>query len=98
MICALGNGTTNGFSNIRERGNIGNNGAKSASVSTHSGALSDTTSSHQEVSRTSSSSAALVNISGTDSSTRYGYYQAHQKSTGTPSITSDSVTGKMYEK
>jgi hypothetical protein len=74
---------------------MGNNGAKTSSASTNSGALSDTNSSHQETPRNSSSSAALVNMN-TDPSSKYSFYQqSHQKSTGTSSITSDSVTGNV---
>ena len=95
IVNILGCNTFNGSSNNRERGTMTNNGAKTSSASTNSGAHSDTNSVHHETLRTSNSSAALVNMN-TDSSTKYGFYhQSHQKSTGTSSITSDSVTGNV---
>ena len=86
----LGTGQPNSSHSNRDRAAVGNNGAKI------SAALSDTSHSHQEVMRSSSSSAALVNANNTENSSKCNYYQMHQniqKSTGTSSITSDSVTG-----
>ena len=96
MFYFVGSGIVNSCSNNRERGTMGNIGAKCASASTNSGTLSEITSSHQEVIRTSSSSAALISVNNADSLTKHNYYQSqnHQKSTGASSITSDSITGK----
>ena len=92
-INILGTGQPNSSHSHRDRVTVGNNGAKI------SAALSDTSHSHQEVMRSSSSSAALVNANNTETSSKYNYYQMHQniqKSTGTSSITSESVTGMKF--
>ena len=83
----------NGASNNRERGNVANNGAKASSVSANSSALSDTSSTHQEFNKTSNKSAGLNNANNTDF-TKYNY-QAHQRSTGTSSVASGSLTGTL---
>ena len=90
------------MSNNRDRGSVGNTGAKTSATNT-SGSLSETNQSHPEVLRSSSSSAALVNANNTENSNKYNYYQMqhnNQKSTGTSSITSDSITGitKTWQK
>ena len=88
-----------GFSNhlnTRERGTLGNNGARNIS-SSNSATPSDIVSSHQEVIRTSSSSATLVSMNSADTANKYHYQQSlqqqNQKSTGTSSVASDSITG-----
>ena len=88
-----------GFSNhlnTRERGTLGNSGARNAS--SNSATPSDIISSHQEVIRTSSSSATLVSMNSADTANKYHYQQSlqqqNQKSTGTSSVASDSITGK----
>ena len=91
----IGTGQPNGMSNNRDRGSVGNTGAKTSATNT-SGSLSETNQSHPEVLRSSSSSAALVNANNTENSNKYNHYQMqhnNQKSTGTSSITSDSITG-----
>jgi len=95
-VVASGTGQPNGMSNNRDRGSVGNTGAKTSATNT-SGSLSETNQSHPEVLRSSSSSAALVNANNTENSNKYNHYQMqhnNQKSTGTSSITSDSITGE----